>query len=57
MAKPSADKHIITYESKAGKNWVEQTIKLSPNIRVGAVLREMRAQDVIRNVKLVHVAQ
>jgi hypothetical protein len=56
MSKQTIDKHVITYETKSGNTWKEQTLSLPTRVRVGAVLKEMRAQDVIRNVQLIQAA-
>lgn len=42
----------ITYEEKRGSKWVPLKFNLRDSVNVGAVLREMKAQPVIRNVQL-----
>jgi hypothetical protein len=46
------DQTIITYEEQRGQMWIPQRIALRENTNVGAVLREMRSQPVIRSVQL-----
>lgn len=54
MAKANSDKHIIQYETKSRSGWISQTIAICARVRLGPVLKEMRAQNgLIRNVELV----